>query len=68
MMLSEVMNIGLERGVIKKENTYILTAGDPVGVEGTTNNIRILKEIEIEYFAGLSEKKKKKDETTGTLF
>ncbi|MBE0498991.1 MAG: pyruvate kinase [Campylobacterales bacterium] len=68
LMLSEVMHKGLERGVIKKENTYILTAGDPVGVVGTTNNIRILKENEIEYFASLSEKKKKKEEPVATLF
>jgi pyruvate kinase len=69
LMLSEVMHTGLDRGVIKRENTYILTAGDPVGIAGTTNNIRILKEIEIDYFAGLSEKKKKKEEPkAATLF
>lgn len=68
IMLSEVMNKGLESGFIKKENTYIITAGDPVGVPGTTNNIRILKEKEIEYFAALTEVKKKKDETQDTLF
>ena len=69
LMLSEVMTKGLEKGVIKKENTYIITAGDPVGVAGTTNNIRILKEKEIEYFADLGKaNKKKKDEPTATLF
>jgi len=68
LMLCEVMQKGLEREVIKRENTYILTAGDPVGVAGSTNSIRILKEHEIEYFAGLCEKKKKKEEATGTLF
>ncbi len=68
VMLSEVMQKGLERGVIKKENTYILTAGDPVGVAGSTNNIRILKEHEIEHFASMNAKKKKKVEVTGTLF
>lgn len=68
LMLSEVMNKGLDRGIIKKENTYIITAGDPVGVPGTTNTIRILKEKEIEYFAGLSEVKKKKIEPARTLF
>lgn len=68
VMLSEVMQKGLQRGVIKKENTYILTAGDPIGVAGSTNNIRILKEHEIEHFAQLSAKKKKKEEATATLF
>jgi len=67
-MLSEVMNKGLDNGFIKKENTYIITAGDPVGVPGTTNNIRILKEKEIEYFAALTTMKKKKEEATGSLF
>ena len=68
VMLSEVMNMGLENGFIKKENTYIITAGDPVDVPGTTNNIRILKEKEIEYFASISGTKKKKEEATGSLF
>jgi pyruvate kinase len=68
LMLCEVMQKGLEREVIKRENTYILTAGDPIGVAGSTNSIRILKEHEIEYFSGLCEKKKKKEEATGTLF
>lgn len=69
LMLAEVMNTGLERGVIKKENTYILTAGDPVGIAGSTNNIRILKEHEIEFFASLTEKRKKNSEPqSSTLF
>lgn len=68
IMLSEVMQKGLERGVIKKENTYILTAGDPVGIAGSTNNIRILKEHEIEHFSSLSTKRKKKEEATPSLF
>ncbi len=69
LMLSEVMQKGLERGVIKKENTYILTAGDPVGIAGSTNNIRILKEHEIEFFASLTEKRKKSSEPqSATLF
>ena len=67
-MLSEVMNKGLDKGFIKKENTYVITAGDPIGVAGTTNNIRILKEKEIEYFSSLSSSKKKKEEATGSLF
>ena len=68
LMLCEVMQKGLKRGVIKKENTYVLTAGDPVGIAGSTNNIRILKAHEIEYFSSLNDKKKKKGEATGTLF
>jgi len=69
LMLSEVMTKGLENGFIKKENTYVITAGDPVGVPGTTNNIRILKEKEIIYFSELGTvSKKKKEEGPATLF
>ena len=68
-MLHLSIDIVVDKCVFKKkENTYIITAGDPVGVPGTTNNIRILKEKEIEYFASLTEVKKKKDEPQDTLF
>jgi hypothetical protein len=62
---------GLERGVIDLERTYILTAGDPVGVPGTTNIIRILRRHEMNYFLEQfrqSAKKKKGGETQATLF
>lgn len=49
-MLSEVMKQGFERKVLHLDKSYILTAGDPVGVEGSTNMIRILREHEMEFF------------------
>jgi len=52
-MLSDVVKHGLDSRVLKREGCYILTAGDPVGVPGTTNNIRILRSPEMNYFNGL---------------
>ena len=52
-MMSEVMDQGVKRGVIDIDSRYILTAGDPVGVSGLTNMIRIIAADEIEYFRSL---------------
>jgi len=71
LMLAEVIQNGLKRDVLSKKSRYILTAGDPVGVAGTTNNIRILHEHEMAYFEALSlPKSKKKNISTesATLF
>ena len=53
-MMSEVMNQGLKRDVLKLDKSYILTAGDPVGVAGSTNIIRILREYEMMFFKSLN--------------
>jgi len=52
-MMSEVMDQGIKRGVLDMESRYILTAGDPVGVSGSTNMIRIITAHEMEYFRSL---------------
>ena len=52
-MMSEVMNQGIDRKVLKLDKSYILTAGDPVGVAGSTNMIRILREHEMMFFKSL---------------
>jgi len=49
-MMSKVMNQGLERKILHLDRSYILTAGDPVGVAGSTNMIRILREHEMTFF------------------
>ncbi|NOR57011.1 MAG: pyruvate kinase, partial [Sulfurimonas sp.] len=49
-MMCSVMNQGIERKVLKLDKSYILTAGDPVGVAGSTNMIRILREHEMQFF------------------
>jgi pyruvate kinase len=53
-VMCQVMHEGLQRNVLKLDKSYILTAGDPVGVEGSTNMIRILREHEMEFFKSLA--------------
>lgn len=53
-ILREVMNQGLERNVLKLDKCYILTAGDPVGIPGSTNMIRLLRAPEMEFFRSLT--------------
>ena len=49
-MMGQVIKQGIQKGVLEKEGCYVLTAGDPVGVAGTTNSIRILRQYEMEHF------------------
>jgi len=72
-MLAEVMKIGRKNQTIKSENTYLLTAGDPVGTPGSTNLIRILTQFEMDYYEKFCELPSKKgsskaDSPTPTLF
>lgn len=70
-MLSDIIHSGLKRGIIDKKRTYIFTAGYPIGMPGTTNIIRILRENEITFFGEIktpSGKSKKTDESIPTLF
>ncbi len=53
-MMSSVIDQGLKRSVLHLDKSYILTAGDPVGVAGSTNMIRILRENEMRFFQGLN--------------
>ncbi|MBT8343274.1 MAG: pyruvate kinase [Sulfurovum sp.] len=52
-MMGEVTKQGIERGILDLNSYYILTAGDPVGVSGSTNMIRIITAHEMEYFRSL---------------
>ncbi|MEA3522918.1 MAG: pyruvate kinase [Campylobacterota bacterium] len=56
MTLCEVMDYGLKKGILDFEKSYILTAGDPTGISGTTNMIRLLQKQEMEFFRGLKDK------------
>jgi len=69
-MLIEVVQSGLARKVLDLDALYIVTAGDPVGVPGTTNAIRILRKSELEYFASapLKQRSKKMPSGAATLF
>ena len=52
-MMREVILQGEQRGVIFMDRSYILTAGDPTGVPGSTNIIRLLRRHEMEFFKTL---------------
>ena len=52
-MMSQVIKKGLKDEVLERDGCYVLTAGDPVGVAGTTNSIRILRGHEMDYFDAL---------------
>ncbi|HEX5623237.1 MAG TPA: pyruvate kinase [Sulfuricurvum sp.] len=70
-MLRDIITRGLARNILDKTQTYIFTAGDPVGVQGTTNMIRILRENEIAFFGENKSsvaKMKKAQEIIPTLF
>lgn len=53
MMLGHTLQTGIEQGLIHKDKTYIVTAGYPAGIEGSTNFIRILKKEQIEYYTDM---------------
>jgi len=53
MTLSEVVKYGIEGGILDLDKSYILTAGDPTGVAGSTNTIRLLRRNEMEFFRSL---------------
>ncbi len=55
-MLCEVATIGLKNNSLDESKRYILTAGNPIGVPGTTNSIRILRDEELKYFRNLKRK------------
>ncbi len=54
--LCEVMNYGQKKGILDFQKSYILTAGDPTGVTGSTNMIRLLRKNEMEFFQSLKDK------------
>lgn len=54
-MLNQLLNDGIGRNLIKLERSYILIAGDPSGVSGSTNMIRALRHEEMEFFVNLKD-------------
>jgi len=59
-MMGEVIKEGIEKGVFDRDEVYILTAGDPVGMPGSTNLIRIITGHEMDFFIKRSEKSRLK--------
>ena len=51
--LKEVMQKGFAKNIFNKNHSYILTAGDPMGISGSTNTIRLLRHDEMEFFRNL---------------
>lgn len=54
-MIASVMKDGLGRDILKLNSRYILTAGDPAGVKGSVNMIRLLRAHEMEFYKNLEE-------------
>ena len=54
LMLANTVSKAVMGGIMDHEKTYIVTAGYPTGVEGSTNFIRILKKDQIDYYTDLS--------------
>ena len=55
LMLADVMEKAIQRGVLSLDKTYILVAGDPVGIPGSTNLIRVLTGHEMRFFCALKD-------------
>ena len=51
--VQEVMQKGLKDNILDLNKSYILTAGDPIGVSGSTNTIRLMKKDEMQFFSSL---------------
>lgn len=54
-VLRDVVTQGIEIGILDKNKLYILTAGDPTWISGSTNMIRLLRRDEMEFFKNLNE-------------
>ncbi|SFZ98051.1 Pyruvate kinase [hydrothermal vent metagenome] len=63
IMLGEVIDKGLAREVLDIDKTYIITAGAPVGVAGSTSLIQVISAREMEYYCTLDRKKEFKKMT-----
>lgn len=49
-LLKDSVQSSVKKGLMAEDKTYILTAGFPTGVQGTSNLIRILKKDQIAYY------------------
>ena len=54
-VLRDIVIHGLEMGVLDKNKLYILTAGDPTWISGSTTMIRLLRREEMDFFKNLEE-------------
>jgi len=49
-ILKELVGKGVDSGIIDFKKVYTLIAGVPAGVSGSSNVVRVLKEVELRYF------------------
>lgn len=49
-LIAEIIQEAYQKRLIENSGTYVMTAGFPAGVEGSTNYIRILKKDQIDYY------------------
>lgn len=52
-LISSAVRASVDADMIDKNKTYILTAGFPAGVRGTSNLVNILKKEQIEYYLSI---------------
>ncbi|ARJ55827.1 pyruvate kinase [Campylobacter cuniculorum] len=50
LLLKDTVKSSVEKGLVDREKCYILTAGFPIGVKGSSNLIRILQKEQIDYY------------------
>ena len=53
LMLANTVQQLVQKSCVDRNKTYIVTAGFPTGVEGSTNFIRILKKDQIDYYTDM---------------
>ena len=58
LLVANTIKKASELGFVSRDKSYIMTAGYPAGVAGSTNFIRILKREQIDYYTELAQKQK----------
>ena len=54
VLLANVIKKAYDAGYVKHDKTYLVTAGHPTGVEGSTNLIRIIRRDQLDYYLDLA--------------
>ncbi|MCZ6117471.1 pyruvate kinase [Campylobacter ureolyticus] len=57
-LIADTIKEAFEKGYIDLDHTYIMTAGFPTGVAGSTNYIRIIKKDQIKYYQNIAKNRK----------
>jgi len=54
VLLANVIKKAYDAGYVEHDKTYLVTAGHPTGVEGSTNLIRIIRRDQLDYYLDLA--------------